>query len=101
MTKGEVLIDDVNVKDYDLQVLRDKVSIALQKPEIFSTTIAENIAWGDDSADIEKIRQAADIAQATEFIDNRTDGMDTQVSQGGHSLSAVTHKYLYISHLSL
>lgn len=45
MTKGEVLIDDVNVKDYDLQVLRDKVSIALQKPEIFSTTIAENIAW--------------------------------------------------------
>ena len=87
VTKGEVLIDDVNVKDYDLQVLRDKVSIALQKPEIFSTTIAENIAWGDDSADIEKIRQAADIAQATEFIDNRTDGMDTQVSQGGHSLS--------------
>ena len=66
VTKGEVLIDDVNVKDYDLQVLRDKVSIALQKPEIFSTTIAENIAWGDDSADIEKIRQAADIAQATE-----------------------------------
>lgn len=87
VTKGEVLIDGVNVKDYDLQVLRDKVSIALQKPEIFSTTIAENIAWGDDSADIEKIRQAADIAQATEFIDNRTDGMDTQVSQGGHSLS--------------
>lgn len=87
VTKGEVLIDDVNVKDYDLQVLRDKVSIALQKPEIFSTTIAENIAWGDSSADSEKIRQAADIAQATEFIDNRTDGMDTQVSQGGHSLS--------------
>lgn len=87
VTKGEVLIDDVNVKDYDLQVLRDKVSIALQKPEIFSTTIAENIAWGDSSADSEKIRQAADIAQATEFIDNRPDGMDTQVSQGGHSLS--------------
>ena len=95
VTKGEVLIDDVNVKDYDLQVLRDKVSIALQKPEIFSTTIAENIAWGD--ADIEKIRQAADIAQATEFIDNRTDGMDTQVSQGGHSLSGGQKQRVAIS----
>lgn len=97
VTKGEVLIDDVNVKDYDLQVLRDKVSIALQKPEIFSTTIVENIAWGDDSADIEKIRQAADIAQATEFIDNRTDGMDTQVSQGGHSLSGGQKQRVAIS----
>ena len=97
VTKGEVLIDDVNVKDYDLQVLRDKVSIALQKPEIFSTSIAENIAWGDDSADIEKIRQAADIAQATEFIDNRTDGMDTQVSQGGHSLSGGQKQRVAIS----
>lgn len=97
VTKGEVLIDDVNVKDYDLQVLRDKVSIALQKPEIFSTTIAENIAWGDDSADIEKIRQAADIAQATEFIDKRTDGMDTQVSQGGHSLSGGQKQRVAIS----
>lgn len=97
VTKGEVLIDDVNGKDYDLQVLRDKVSIALQKPEIFSTTIAENIAWGDDSADIEKIRQAADIAQATEFIDNRTDGMDTQVSQGGHSLSGGQKQRVAIS----
>lgn len=97
VTNGEVLIDDVNVKDYDLQVLRDKVSIALQKPEIFSTTIAENIAWGDDSADSEKIRQAADIAQATEFIDNRTDGMDTQVSQGGHSLSGGQKQRVAIS----
>lgn len=97
VTKGEVLIDGVNVKDYDLQVLRDKVSIALQKPEIFSTTIAENIAWGDDSADIEKIRQAADIAQATEFIDNRTDGMDTQVSQGGHNLSGGQKQRVAIS----
>lgn len=97
VTKGEVLIDGVNVKDYDLQVLRDKVSIALQKPEIFSTTIAENIAWGDSSADSEKIRQAADIAQATEFIDNRTDGMDTQVSQGGHSLSGGQKQRVAIS----
>ena len=97
VTKGEVLIDDVNVKDYDLQVLRDKVSIALQKPEIFSTTIAENIAWGDDSADSEKKKKAADIAQATEFIDNRTDGMDTQVSQGGHSLSGGQKQRVAIS----
>lgn len=97
VTKGEVLIDDVNVKDYDLQVLRDKVSIALQKPEIFSTTIAENIAWGDSSADSEKIRQAADIAQATEFIDKRTDGMDTQVSQGEHSLSGGQKQRVAIS----
>ena len=73
------------------------MSIALQKPEIFSTTIAENIAWGDGSAGSEKIRQAADIAQATEFIDNRTDGMDTQVSQGGHSLSGGQKQRVAIS----
>ena len=59
---------DVNVKDYDLQVLRDKVSIALQKPEIFSTTIAENIAWGDDSADIEKIRQAVQCLRIQRYL---------------------------------
>lgn len=52
---------------------------------------------GDDSAGSEKIRQAADIAQATEFIDNRTDGMDTQVSQGGHSLSGGQKQRVAIS----
>ena len=97
VTKGEVLIDDVNVKDYDLQVLRDKVSIALQKPEIFSTTIAENIAWGDDSADIEKIRQAADIAQATEFIDCKEEKYDSPISQGGTNVSGGQKQRLSIA----
>ena len=97
VTKGEVLIDDVNVKDYDLQVLRDKVSIALQKPEIFSTTIAENIAWGDDSADIEKIRQAADIAQATEFIEGKDKKYNSEIAQGGGNVSGGQKQRLSIA----
>lgn len=86
-TEGEVLVDDVNVKDYTLHRLRSKIAIALQKSEIFSTTIGENIGWGNPEAGEEQIRHAAGISQAMEFIDEKVDGMDTQVAQGGHSLS--------------
>ncbi|MCH5249655.1 MAG: ABC transporter ATP-binding protein [Lachnospiraceae bacterium] len=87
VTGGEVLVDDVNVKDYTLSKLRGKVAVALQKSEIFSTSIRENIAWGDETADDEQIRHAAGVAQALEFIDSKTEGLDTLVTQGGHSLS--------------
>ena len=87
VTEGKVLVDDIDVRDYSLSTLRDKVSVALQRPEIFNTTIKENILWGFSAADKEMINTASDIAQATEFIERRPDGIMTVVSQGGHSLS--------------
>ncbi len=87
VTEGEVLVDDVDVRDYRLETLRGKISIALQKSEVFTSTIADNISWGWQEATQNKIDEAADTAQATEFIQSRPDGIKTLVSQGGHSLS--------------
>lgn len=87
VTKGAVLVDDVDVRDYKLEVLRDKIAVSLQKSEIFTASIADNIAWGLPDATPDKIAAAADTAQAAKFINSRKDGMHTIVSQGGHSLS--------------
>lgn len=87
VTKGAVLVDDVDVRDYKLEVLRDKIAVSLQKSEIFTASIADNIAWGLPDATPDNIAAAADTAQAAPFINNRKDGMQTIVSQGGHSLS--------------
>jgi ATP-binding cassette subfamily B protein len=92
-----VLIDDIDVRDYRLDALRSKVSIALQKSEIFSESIKENIAWGDESASDAEIEAAANVAQAMEFISNRPDGMDTIVNQGGTSLSGGQKQRVAIS----
>lgn len=97
VTDGQVLVDGVNVKDYALSALRGRVATALQKSEIFSASVRENIAWGDPDADDERIRQAAEIAQATEFIDEKEEGFDTQVTQGGHSLSGGQKQRVAIS----
>lgn len=87
VTKGAVLVDDVDVRDYKLEVLRDKIAVSLQKSEIFTASIAGNIAWGLPDATPDNIAAAADTAQAAQFINKRKDGMQTIVSQGGHSLS--------------
>lgn len=87
VTKGAVLVDDVDVRDYKLEVLRGKIAVSLQKSEIFTASIADNIAWGLPDATPDNIAAAADTAQAAQFINNRKDGMQTIVSQGGHSLS--------------
>ena len=87
VTKGAVLVDDLDVRDYKLEVLRDKIAVSLQKSEIFTASIADNIAWGLPDATPDNIAAAADTAQAAQFINNRKDGMQTIVSQGGHSLS--------------
>ena len=97
VTDGQVLVDDVDVKDYTLGALRDKVAVALQKSEIFSESIRDNIAWGDPDADDERIRHAAGVAQALEFIDGKEEGLDTQVTQGGHSLSGGQKQRVAIS----
>lgn len=82
-----MLVDDVDVRDYKLEVLRGKIAVSLQKSEIFTASIADNIAWGLPDATPDNIAAAADTAQAAQFINNRKDGMQTIVSQGGHSLS--------------
>ncbi len=97
VTGGSVCVDGIDVRDYKLKELRDKVSIALQKSEIFSATIAENIRFGDENATDEEVLKAAKIAQAAEFINNKTNGMDEPVSQNGNSLSGGQKQRLAIS----
>ena len=86
-TNGDVLVDGVNVKDYDVDTLRSKIGVVLQKSELFSGTVAENIRWGCDTATDEEVKTAAKIAQAEEFIDGFNDGYDTMISEKGASLS--------------
>ncbi len=87
VTEGSVCIDGVDVRDYKVSSLRSKVAVALQKSELFSTSIKENIAWGNPDAADEKIENAARIAQAHEFIAPLEQGYDTVVAERGMSLS--------------
>ena len=87
VSEGCVLIDGVDVRDYKLSSLRNKVAIALQKSELFSTSIKENIAWGNRSASDVMIQTAAATAQAAEFITPLEQGYDTVVAERGMSLS--------------
>ena len=86
-TAGEVLVDGINVKDYELTALRDKIAIVLQKAELYSRSIAENIRWSNRHAAPLEIRRAAEIAQADDFICSKSYGYHTPVTEGGHSLS--------------
>ncbi|MCD8089270.1 MAG: ABC transporter ATP-binding protein/permease [Clostridiales bacterium] len=95
--EGAVLIDDVDVRDYDLKALRNKISIALQKSEIFSASVKENILWGNSGASDEEVKAAAEAAQAKEFIDRMEDGFDTLIAEKGMSLSGGQKQRLAIS----
>ena len=97
VTGGEVLVDGVNVKEYKQIDLRNKIAIALQKSELFAGTIKENIAWGKLDATDEEIKFAADIAQATEFIESKGDGFDEYVEEKGTSLSGGQKQRLSIA----
>lgn len=96
-TEGQVLVDGVDVREYPLKALRDRIAVSLQKSEIFSATIGENIRWGRADASREQLEEAAETAQAMEFIQTRAEGMDTQVTQGGTSLSGGQKQRLAIS----
>lgn len=97
VTSGQILIDEVDVKEYDLTFLRNKIAIALQKSELFSSTIEENIRWGDKNASKEEIEKAASIAQAAEFIQKKEKGMNTLIAEKGMSLSGGQKQRLAIS----
>lgn len=86
-TQGTVLVDGVDVREYQQRALRAKVSIVLQKSELFSTTISGNIAWGAPDASEDAIAKAAVTAQAEDFILSTPDGYDTVVAERGMSLS--------------
>ena len=85
--EGHVYVDGIDVRAYDPEELREKVTVCLQKAEFFSTTIRENIALGDPDADEEEIRKAASAAQADGFIMQQPQGYDTPVAERGMSLS--------------
>ena len=87
VTDGEILIDDINVKEYNQEILRDKIAIVLQKSELFSESIKDNISWGKKNASLEKIEESARIAQANDFIDNTENKYDTMIAERGMSLS--------------
>lgn len=87
VTEGAVLVDGVDVKDYDQKALREKIAIALQKSELFNVSIRENIGWGAAGAETAAICQAARAAQADSFIRSAPGGYDTLVAERGMSLS--------------
>ena len=84
---GTVLVDGVDVREYRQEALRDKIAVAMQKSELFSMTIGENIAWGEPGADAVSLKDAAVIAQADDFISSAADGYNTVVAERGMSLS--------------
>ena len=86
-TSGEVIVDGISVKEYDLKLLRSKISYVMQKSELFSGSISENIRWGKDDATEDEIKEAARIAQAEEFINGFSGGYDDYIAEKGASLS--------------
>ena len=86
-TRGSVLVDGIDVRAWDPAELRDRVTVCLQKSELFSTTIRDNIALGNPEATEEEIRHAAKAAQALDFIEQQPQGFDTPVAERGMSLS--------------
>ncbi len=87
VTGGQVLVDGTDVREYKQKILREKVAVALQKAELFTLSVAENIAWGKPDASRDEIRAAAQTARADGFITAMPDGYDSPVAERGMSLS--------------
>jgi len=95
--KGSVKVGGVDVRDYDLEVLRSSVAMVLQKNVLFAGTIKENLRWGKPDATDEEIRRACVLAQAEEFISGFPDGYDTFIEQGGANVSGGQRQRLCIA----
>ena len=95
--EGSVCVDGVDVRDYSLRHLRDSVGMVLQKNVLFSGTIAENLRWGDENADMDTIRAAAASAQAANFVSSFPEGYETNLSQGGVNVSGGQKQRLCIA----
>ena len=96
-TSGDILVGGKNVKEYDLTVLRDSVSMVLQKNVLFSGTVKENLLWGNKNATDEEMKQACDIACASEFVEKMPQKYDTHIEQGGSNVSGGQKQRLCIA----
>ncbi len=97
VTDGELLVEGINVKEYDLEVLRNQVAMVLQNNVLFSGTIKENLRWGNPNATDEEMINACKLAQADEFISRFPDGYDTWIEQGGSNVSGGQRQRLCIA----
>lgn len=97
VTGGQVLVDGVDVRDYNIKALRDMIGVVLQKNVLFSGTIRDNIRWGKEDASDEEIEQACRYAQAHDFVLRQPKGYDTDLSQGGLNLSGGQKQRLCIA----
>ena len=96
-TEGEVLVDGVPVRDYKLKALRKKIGFVLQKSELFSGTVSQNIRWGNPEASEDEVKSAATVAQANSFVLEFADGYESAVSEKGTSLSGGQKQRLSIA----
>ena len=96
-THGTVKVGGVDVRDYDIEALRDQVGMVLQKNVLFSGTIKENLRWGDENASDEELERVCRLAQADEFIQQMPDKYDTHIEQGGSNVSGGQKQRLCIA----
>ena len=97
VTKGQLLVGGVNVKDYDVEALRNQVAVVLQNNVLFSGTILENLRWGNKEATEEECRHACELACADEFIQKMPEGYETYIEQGGTNVSGGQKQRLCIA----
>ena len=97
VSEGEVKVGGVNVKEYDLDTLRENVAVVLQKNVLFSGTIEENLKWSDENATEEEMKKACEIAQADEYIRSFPEGYKTYLEEGGTNLSGGQKQRLCIA----
>ena len=97
VTGGEITLDGTDIRKYTLQDLREHIGFVPQKGVLFSGTIASNLRFGAEDASDEQIREAAEIAQATEFIDSKQDGYESAIAQGGSNVSGGQKQRLAIA----
>ena len=97
VTDGSVKVGGVDVRDYDMETLRDQVSVVLQKNVLFSGTILDNLRWGDKNATEEAVKKACEMACADEFIEKMPDGYNTVIEQGGTNVSGGQRQRLCIA----
>ena len=97
VTEGSVMVGDVDVRDYDMEVLRKNVAVVLQKNMLFSGTIKDNLRWGKEDATDEEMIRACKLAQADEFITQFPNGYDTMIDQGGANVSGGQKQRLCIA----
>ena len=97
VTEGSVTIDGVDVRDVTQQALREQLGYVPQKAFLFSGTIESNVAYADEGMPVDRIREAVDIAQASEFVASKEEGLGTRVSQGGSNVSGGQRQRLAIA----